>query len=237
MLIPLIFGAILLASGDGFLLEHQRRLEELNGQMVQLLSSSHRANSEMIRNFIETDILVYLGNATVQLQTVYVDVTNKMKQLRDDPLADHRCLDTIDASIYDEVLTGQFWLQVCVGGVDFFLTRDPVVRFRPVAITVQRDATRVLQVIVEQLGLLNAALDGGEQLREQLDWHVDYFEGVSERAERDLAEELEKHEDAREDIVESFQECVESLYYYFQVQLYNLLGFARDTCLSESEAK
>lgn len=235
MLLPLIFGTILLASGDGFLVERQLQLAEINGQMVQLLSSSHRENSEMIRSFIEADILVYLGNATVQLQTVYADVTNKMKELRAESNADDRCLDTIDASIYDEVLTGQFWLQFCVSGVDFFLTRDQVVRFYPVANVLHREATRMSRVALEQIGEMNPALDGGEQLMEQLDGLVGYFEGVSERAERDLAEELDKHEAAREEVVESFQECVESLYYYFQVQLYNLLGFARDTCLSESK--
>lgn len=222
--------ALAVVCGDGFLNIYQRQFTDLNREMLQLLSGAYLKNSDLHRSFIEGDVLQYVGRATHELQTINKDVLRQMAVLRNDTVVDLVCLDTIEASLYDEIERSELWLQLCVSQMYVFLKEDVEIRFHPLTWTLHREATTMLRTAVDALAEVDP-VKNQEDVEGRLDAELDHFNEVVYGSSEEFEREFERHSELREAVVGTMHPCIEELKFYFLVTMYNLLGFAYDTCL------
>lgn len=218
-------------NGEGFLNIYQRQFETLNREVIESLSEAYRKNSDLHRGFIEDDVLQYVGTATYLMQTVNKDVLGQMKILRNETEVDDLCLDTIEASLYMEIERSELWLQLCVSQMYVFLKEDVYIRFHPMSWRLHREASTMVRTAVDALSEVNP-VNEQEEVEGRLDAELDHFNEVVYGSAEEFNVEYERHAALREAVVGTMHPCIGDLEFYFLVTMYNLLGFAYDTCLN-----
>lgn len=231
--IVVTFAAVVAFSGvqgEGFLNIYQRQFEGLNRELIESLSEAYRKNSDLHRGFIEDDVLQYVGTATYLMQTVNQDVLGQMKLLRNVTYVDNICMDTIEASLYMEIERSEMWLQLCVSQMYVFLKEDVYIRFHPVSWRLHRESSTMVRTAVDALSEVNPVKEQ-EDVEGRLDAELDHFNEVVYGSAEEFEMEYERHNALREAVVGTMHPCIGDLEFYFLVTMYNLLGFAYDTCL------